>query len=106
MASAQTKGEQAIAEKVTKVEETKVPMRSMETYSNAQNLLPLLEWLSAELLQRRPDDPLGFLQRLVTRAVQTREQRESRHHTTLLNRTCVLYGGGSQCEGGVKILRW
>ena len=37
----------------------------------AKDIVSLVEWATAELLQRQPADPLGFLQKLVTRAVQT-----------------------------------
>lgn len=59
----------------------------METYSNEKDIVSLVEWATAELLQRQPADPLGFLQKLVTRAVQTRAETETKLHATLLNRT-------------------
>ncbi|CEG36038.1 Cyclic nucleotide phosphodiesterase [Plasmopara halstedii] len=78
-----------------------------EAYLNSMGFRSLIEWMTAEVLLSRPDDPLKFFQALLQEKIGERKSGENFHceHTQAYLRQCYAAASASADDNGRIVIR-
>ncbi|ETW10263.1 hypothetical protein H310_00612 [Aphanomyces invadans] len=78
-----------------------------EEYLNSMNFRSLIEWLTAEALLSRPDDPLAFVRTVISEKLAQRSSGEAYNpdHAVAYIKQCYAEASASADENGRLCLR-